>query len=500
MTNRILTGNAVGGTVATVTDRAITLYVRTDGADTNTGLVDTAGGALLTVQAAIDKLPKFIRHATTINIGAGNFAGFTLTGNIIEGLGNQGLTIRGAAYVAFTVATGTNSGTATGGTTTTLIDGGQTWTVNNLRGKILKVGSEYLIIRKNDATSIETVGAFGTSTSGKAYNIMDWGTNLNSAPANTLVGAIVYITVVKATRMNFNLDRIKITSLGGANYGLMCFLTDGPYMTYISVDGNNSTLIPFLVGIFSSVRMKNIVVYNAAATPGSNILIADGLELRDFSNIFVYSGTVTRGIYVGGIHEIPSIAYIYADNINNLGLEIGNQQSAATVSNVKVNNCGTGIRLSNSGYMTLGTGLYIENCTIAGVEFRASPLAYLSGGTITVCGTGLLVDASGSSGGSTIEASGSLVVTSCTGDAVRVGTNAAVRFTALTGTGNGGYGIYARYGAKVFITSATTITGTGDVKVGAAVKTYAADFDHDGDYVTDVSEGTIVKRKDSFTF
>ena len=56
-----------------------TYYVRTDGSDANGGLANTAAGAFLTIQKAIDvacALDLSI-YSTTVNVGAGTFAKFT---------------------------------------------------------------------------------------------------------------------------------------------------------------------------------------------------------------------------------------------------------------------------------------------------------------------------------------------------------------------------------------------------------------------------------------
>ncbi|WP_405173403.1 hypothetical protein [Paenibacillus sp. FSL H8-0260] len=83
-----LNGKAPLVTTPQQTTADITYYVRTDGDDNNTGLVNTAGGAFRTIDKAVSMLPKVINHAVVINVAAGMYteelllAGFSGSGSI----------------------------------------------------------------------------------------------------------------------------------------------------------------------------------------------------------------------------------------------------------------------------------------------------------------------------------------------------------------------------------------------------------------------------------
>lgn len=80
-------------------------YVRTDGNDANTGLVNSAGGAFLTIQRAIDTVATLDRsvHTVNINVGSGTFTGL----NVVNkwGPGGGPVNIIGAGIAATTINT-----------------------------------------------------------------------------------------------------------------------------------------------------------------------------------------------------------------------------------------------------------------------------------------------------------------------------------------------------------------------------------------------------------
>lgn len=68
--------NITGLFLPTSTSGNVTYYVRTDGNDSNDGSADDAAHAFLTIQHAIDLIPKHIKygHTITINVAAGTYA------------------------------------------------------------------------------------------------------------------------------------------------------------------------------------------------------------------------------------------------------------------------------------------------------------------------------------------------------------------------------------------------------------------------------------------
>jgi len=167
----------------TRTSAALTYYVATTGDNANDGL--TVGTPLLTIQAAIDRLPKKITHAVAIVVAAGTYVGDVIVGDFqllvgtgsTSSAGGASITIQGpTTWTVATLGSGTASGTVTayvaavGATATlgTLTDSGQSWTVDALKGLFLlnvATGSRRAIV-SNTATTVDIGSSLGTVTPG----------------------------------------------------------------------------------------------------------------------------------------------------------------------------------------------------------------------------------------------------------------------------------------------------------------------------------------------
>jgi hypothetical protein len=132
------------------------------GDDDNIG---DSGNPLKTIDEAIRRVPPHIRHNVEVHVLSGTYDWLYLSGKHVETPGF--LYIHGDSQLAAGL-TGLNTGTATGGTTTKLIDSGAGWAVDELVGKSWEItaGTHTWYsgrIMENDATSFTINGKLPTA-------------------------------------------------------------------------------------------------------------------------------------------------------------------------------------------------------------------------------------------------------------------------------------------------------------------------------------------------
>jgi len=488
----------VAGREVTTTTGVLTLYVRTTGNDSNTGL--TIGDALLTPKAAVDKVPKYIRHNVTIDIGEGNFPGFELSGfNVPIG---ATFTIKGVLGTP-TLSSGTTSGTATGGDTHTLIDAGQSWTAHDLRGRLVLVNSQYAYVWDNTSNTIELCYTLSGAPTGQAYSILENKTNLNATCAGGYASAIVLIRgLVTAARDSVLVQSLKITATGKA-YGFYMISSDPAYISRILVTGTKGT-----TGCFAFISLtKQLVVSNIRAENGSYGILFNLLNGTrgsyttgaDGNGISSYN-TSLSGI-IGNTCLGIMIASAFAQSSSATGIEMY-QSELVYLYYMRSENNLDGFWSEYNGY-TKTEGFLIQNNTNDGYYAQDTRSVDINSGTIIGNGGyGMKVDecsATNDWAHTLVNAAGVLTISNNTLGGVIANHRSIAILTSCTGTGNGGYGVDVKRGSEVRVTSETTITGSaGDATIdgGTTVLDWSTDFANNNDKVVDITNGSLLRRED----
>jgi len=469
------------------TTTSFTYYVRTTGNDSNDGL--TVGTALLTIQAAIDKLPIQIRTAITIDVGPGTFTGFSLDGRVqVTGQAGSSLTITGANFINYTpVGGGTGSGTFNSGTGDfrTGGDSTQSWAVNALRGKICYVNGVYQIVRKNTVTTLELVGASASTLNGKTYQIMNWSTILNAVPSESVLGWGV-IQVVNNSGISdmpsagITITQFAVTPPDGYD-GIDLYQTSVPTFSFISITGG-------FYGLYSQdlnigMTITDFVV-NGQSYSGLLAFIVPALT--EFSRILVFNTGTGGGCYA---FAVLSVAYIYDCSDwyvdNNNGTPIN--QGGICFEGVKVGFIKNVYTTSNDG-----GGVAFSNCQ----SFRIINLTDTSNahGVILYGNISNYYNIT-----SSVLLIGTINISDNTGDGLHIMGPASFRLEGAVGTGNGGWGVRAANGSKIYMNAATTLTGSlGDATVNNVnALSWATNFASDGDSAVNLSDLSMIIRRES---
>ena len=469
----------IKGRATLETTAAITLYVRTDGNDNNTCTIDSAVGACLTVQAAIDKIPKDIKHAVAINIGAGNFAGFAI--EHFSFIGKDATMVVTGTLGNPTPATGTVSGTADGGSTSQCVHSTQSWTANDFRGKMVKVGSQYRVVVDNDATTLNLVGELSATCSGKGYELFEQKTVVTSATPL----ATDYATgiLINGTKNSFvllpypKLLNIKVTA--GTVFAIRVQAGGTAWLERLATVGQ---AIGFHFHQIGQGRLNVLDCFSGTQSLYGFYFQEAGFTSRDqsgqgVSRLYAYSS----GLYGFVLYSMPygqEFHDIFAYNSGSHGVytyQIDNVQFSHVVSKY---NTGSGMslqdsfnidgddelmNLSNNGAYGLEVGLFEYNNSSMTLGANSIISNNTAGGIYVIYDSAIY----------------------CTG--------------AVTGTGNGGYGARLEDHSLMTINSGVTITGSsGDstINSGAVVLTWAADFATNGDTVTNATNLCKIKRTD----
>lgn len=452
-----------------VTRAPITLYVDSNlGNDTNAG---TSVAPFRTLQAAVNAVPKIIMHKVLISVASGTYDGVFIDG--FEGripsapaTDYSSLELRGTLVPA-TLAQGNASGAITGyvaasaGVPAVITDASQNWAVNALVGKMLQLksgtgfpGTEatppLLVVIANTATTATVLGP--TTAIGATYDVVDFGTIINNAPAVAAVsGSIGLQAITRAGIM-----------IGSANRGSSIGITR----------------LKLACGTNMPTGIRGL-------SPAGVRMVACRIEAPNSQGVV---GLVTASSVVSGNADIGSLGLSQCSMLvpnNCAGLTLGQTATTANVSSTYI----------EGGSATSSSGFNIQTASrsiISGCYFRGLISAITSNGPFSsgLFVTGTTIDGNNVAGSIGIETSNtattlslpgmnlnfqSSTIINCATAAVQLQTPTSIAwFVSGSGTGNA-IGFSLAQGAKVKVASGVTLTGTTEVQLdGAAGTTLAA--------------------------
>ncbi len=425
------------------TTAPITLYVDPTGSDSN-DCTATGTAACLTIQGALNKVPKMLRHGVVVNVAAGNYACFYISGFVGDTGVQQttgGLTIQGTltnATVATGTATGaiTSSSTGSGSTFTTITDSGQAWTVNDLRGKFFvrtDTGAVVAVITSNTATqvTVATTGAAPANAVGYAVRVP--AANINTACPRPPTGAISASSsatnsagiMAHDNMLEWASSAILIQDLGFTNAATGAVLRIGDSSSY-------SVNRVYANGPSAGVTQV------ASQVGGSPRLI-----LQNFSYAGSTSGFLLQG--TGSVLALIAGVFAYGSNAGLVNLFDGNY-SITSSSSINSSSAGMQVNASSSNGFSSVTGSRFDCASsagrgvVVGGQSIATTLA-------TMPGIARMILTSVDLG------------TSCGVLAQVTGTGSTLNLTSVSGTGTA-TGVLANFGGGAFLVSGNTFTGT----------------------------------------
>jgi hypothetical protein len=445
------------GNALTYTTADINLFVDPTGSDSGS-CTSTGTGACLTIQGALNKIPKGLRHRATVTVAAGNYAGFTVSGFTIDPAfqrATAGLLITGTLGNV-TPATGSATGTATAGsagsntTFGTLTDAAATWTVNDpaLVGKLLVItggtgAGQVKVIVSNTATALTIAGTWTAPTGTSTYAIQ--------APTSV-------ITSVAAAIPN----AVGGSAVATAGFQIVDNVVSGSLNTWVDIMNMGFSLGSSVAG---RVQGTGAVGISQSVFASSGIVTANGATLTATAVGYVSTAACfSLGSGSAGTGAGSNIANSYLKSsqtsVVNASLLGRAQISGSQI--VLASTATQGVSAATGSVVTV-------------VSSRCDCASIASSSCLNAGGSATFVNAS--SGPATLNVSGGLDVTNCQyGVVAQTGTVAFAQTATFSGNSLT-YSAQTANGGAVFLPNAITVTsGTADLSVdnGTVTSTYAS--------------------------
>lgn len=457
-----------------------TYFVDPTGADTN-NCTTSGTSACLTIQGALNKAPKLLRDQVTVNVAAGSYAGFIISGFTTDTGVQQatgGLLINGA-LVNSTLATGSATGTATGAgqsagagsTFGVLCDSTATWTANDLRGRFvttLNPANAALVVSSNTATCITIVGTWALPVAGSTtYAIQDPSVTITSpanlaAPAGAPAQPIAAGIIIDTGSMMYNQPAILVRNIRVANTtGSTGVLAggDGSYtFTNLQIRPLSATAIGARLGLTgsttSSARFQNCDT--SIASSNGPVFVSSG-SFTSRSSLWRNSGIATSGINIGaGATVSEGVAFATASLFSSEMLGLGQGSGCA----VCVFN----------GRVTMQTGANRVSCgSSSAAGFAIRPLASVTTALATYASINSIAstDVSGCGVGLSVVGPGVADVTSMSGSATTTGFDVSLGGTVVYTKS----GVTLTAGTEVNLDSGGATAAFIDIAAGACLAT-----------------------------
>lgn len=386
----------------------VTLYVATTGSDSN-ACVDV-GAPCLTINGAIAKLPKILQNNVTINVAAGTYAGFTVSNFIFTAASATPPTfIVEGEMQTFTPATGSSTGTVTGGNVNAdglgeFNDSAQSWTPDELVGRFvrmtsgpasgqartvfantatqLRVAHQWLTVpNTGDSYIIETPSVFFTSSAIWTGNTGAASFSLSRVDSSVGTGSAL-LGVCRGgegATVSARSSRLRSTS-GSSAFSLSNCTYSGSgttgYAAPVAIAG--STGIGFLItrGVQTAAG-SGLVAIGESAWTGSSGLISTGSQ--PLSMVGSWMGYYARALGSSGTGALFRINFVdgtpasggtsgvalvaWCGSLSQTGFDFGGAAAIGepTSTVVSARDCGTGITVT--GPLDIRASLVCANTT-----------------------------------------------------------------------------------------------------------------------------------------
>lgn len=351
-----------------------TYYVRTDGSDSNDGLTDSAGGAFLTIQHAVDVIKAYDWGGffVTVQIGAGTFSE-TVNINALQFVGIGGLTFTGTLTQLDSLTNGVGAVQGSGATQGTVVRSTGTWTLNQRQNKIIRFTSGSnnglsRIVDSNIAGATATiVGGWsgGAPANGDTFVVEDWGTIIRGFSISG--GVSITFNNLKLGDGSSSVTGLSMTQKGVASIN-RCWVNQTP----------NTSVNGLLLTAYCTASLTDCYL-DGGVTVAGDIVIQMQSSRANYARCKIFNPSKTKG---RGIWSNGQCGGFITGCVIDGGL-IGIYVSGATpytllssIVNHVIRNCATGVQADTQSSVT-GTATVSYSGNTADESATAASYGYI---------------------------------------------------------------------------------------------------------------------------